>query len=198
MEPCSLLNTAQTTTTIIRNRRSIYPPSYTDQLVEDHIIEEMLENANHAPTHRLTEPWRFKIIAGDKRLELGELLANYYRLNTAPEQFKEGKYEQLLEKGRRSSHIIAIAMHRDKKERVPEWEEVAATAMAVQNMWLTATAYQIGAYWSSPSIIKSEECRQFLQLNEQERCLGFLFLGYHLMAPTAPQRSSIASKVQWL
>ena len=198
MEPPQSLDIAQSATTIIRNRRSVYPPMYTDQPIPNHLIEELLENANHAPTHRLTEPWRFRIIAGDKRAELGDLLANFYRLNTPEEQFSNRKYEMLAEKAHRSSHVIAICMHRDEKERVPEWEEIASTAMAVQNMWLTASAHQIGCYWSSHPAIYGEACRAFLQLKEQERCLGFLFLGYHTMPKVEPRRTPIADKVQWL
>jgi hypothetical protein len=36
-------------------------------------------------------------------------------------------------------------MQRDEKERIPDWEEVAATAMAVLNMWLTSHSPNIGA-----------------------------------------------------
>lgn len=195
MEP---LNLAESTTAIIRERRSIYPPTYTDEPVADHIIAELLENANYAPTHRLTEPWRFKVIAGAKRAELGSLLANFYQSNTPPEQFSERKHRTLSDKARLSSHIIAICMQRDAEERVPEWEEIASTAMAVQNMWLTATAHHVGAYWSSHPAIYSEECRRFLNLQEGERCLGFFFLGHHKMPHIEPRRTPIANKVTWL
>ena len=43
-------------------------------------------------------------------------------------------------------------MQRDPGERIPEWEELASVACAVQNMWLSATSYGIGAYWSSPKV----------------------------------------------
>lgn len=192
------INLAESTTVIIRERRSIYPPSYTDQPIDDHVIAEILENANYAPTHRLTEPWRFKVIAGEKRAELGNLLADFYQSNTPSEQFAERKYQRLLDKARLSSHIIAICMQRDVEERVPEWEEIASTAMAVQNMWLTATAHKVGAYWSSPAVIHSQKCRSLLQLKEGERCLGFFFLGHHKMPYVEPRRTPIATKVTWL
>jgi nitroreductase len=38
---------------------------------------------------------------------------------------------------------------------VPDWEEIAATSMAVQNMYLTCTANRIGCYWSSPKIVNN-------------------------------------------
>ena len=41
-------------------------------------------------------------------------------------------------------------MNRDKQNRLPEWEEIAAVSMAVQNMWLTCYANNIGCYLSTP------------------------------------------------
>ena len=48
-------------------------------------------------------------------------------------------------------------MQRDPKESVPEWEEIASVAMAVQNMWLMAQELNLGGYWSSPLIIHQLE-----------------------------------------
>ena len=41
-------------------------------------------------------------------------------------------------------------MKRDKS--LPKMEEVAAVSMAVQNMWLTATAHGVGCYWSTGGV----------------------------------------------
>ncbi|MGH1335674.1 MAG: nitroreductase family protein [Aureispira sp.] len=198
MNPIQPLTIAATATTIIRERRSIFPPAYLPEIIKEELILELLENANYAPTHRLTEPWRFKVIAGEKRGALGDLLAELYKKNSSEEKFVERKYQKIKEKTRQSSHIFAICMQRDAEARVPEWEEIAATAMAVQNIWLSASAHKIGAYWSSPSLIKEEECRQFLNLKEGERCLGFLYLGYHEAPKVSPKRTPIAEKVEWL
>ena len=76
-------------TEIIRKRRSVYPEIFSDSIIKDEEIILMLENANYAPTHKLTEPWRFKVITSDKKAELGKLLAETMKANTAPEQFSE-------------------------------------------------------------------------------------------------------------
>ena len=68
-------------------------------------------------------------------------------------------------------------MKRDSKKSVPEWEEIAATAMAMQNMWLTCTAYNIGCYWSTPKY--SIKMNDFFKLKNDERCLGFFYLGVY-------------------
>ena len=35
-------------------------------------------------------------------------------------------------------------MDRNTENLIPEWEEIAAVSMSVQNMWLTCTANEIG------------------------------------------------------
>ncbi len=198
MNSNTILERGTLSTQIIRSRRAIFPHSYTDKKIPSPIIEELLENANHAPTHRLTEPWRFKVITGEKLGALGDLLAGLYKENASKDNFSEMKYKKTAQKPRQSSHVIAICMERDAQERVPEWEEIAATAMAVQNIWLSASAYGIGAYWSSPATIKSSACRTFLNLTERQRCLGFLFMGYHQLPSQTAKRTPIQEKVEWL
>ena len=78
---------------------------------------------------------------------------------------------------------------------VPRWEEVAATACAVQNLWLAASAAGIGGYWSSPGTIK--HMGDFLGLSTNEECLGFFYMGYHDEPQRTANRSPLAEKVRW-
>ena len=183
-------------TELIQNRRSVFPPMYTDQAVDKAIILQLLENANWAPTHRKTEPWRFKVLRGEAKLSLGKFLAKYYQANTPPDKFSELKYKKSIKKAEKSDTIIAICMQRDLNESLPEWEEVAAVACAVQNLWLTATAYGLGGYWSSPAAIT--EIGDLLQLAEGERCLGFFYLGHYDDPGIKGERGSISEKVVWM
>ncbi len=183
-------------TELIRKRRSIFPKNYTDQPISKAIITEILENANWAPTHKMTEPWRFKVLTGKALEKLRDWQVDWYLTNTPKEQFSEQKLKKLQTKPLKAACIIAICMQRDPKESIPEWEEIAAVACAVQNMWLTATAYRIGAYWSSPRFIR--DIASFLNLKEGERCLGFFYMGYHHLLHIPAKRQAIANKVTWL
>jgi len=181
---------------LIRSRRSIFPKTYNGKEIAREIIEEILENANWAPTHRFTEPWRFKIFRGDALERLSEYMSNHYLTNTPESNFSEVKFNKTRQKPLQSSCVIAICMQRDPKNSVPEWEEIAAVACAVQNMWLTATAYDIGAYWSSPKYI--EDIGGFLDLDEGQKCLGFFYMGYHDLPEIPGKRSPISQKIEWL
>jgi nitroreductase len=181
---------------LIRKRRSIFPNTYTSRPIERELVEQILENANWAPTHKLTEPWRFKVITGGALERLADFMSSWYKENTPEESFSEVKFKKLKTKPRKASCIIAICMQRDPEERVPEWEELAAVACAVQNMWLTCTAHNLGCYWSSPA--PALHADEFLGLSEGERCLGLFYLGHHEMPEIPGKREPVADKTVWI
>ncbi|AXT57901.1 nitroreductase [Aquimarina sp. AD1] len=181
---------------VIRERRAIFPSQYNNKPVSKEFIKNLLENANWAPTHRLTEPWRFKVVRGGTKDRLGSFLSDTYTDITPDDKFSPFKVKKIKDKCDASDTIIAICMQRDAKERVPEWEEIAATAMAVQNMWLTCASNNVGCYWSSPVSIKYAD--QFFELEEGERCLGFLYIGnYDKEDELSSKRNPVEEKVKW-
>ncbi len=182
-------------TDLLRRRRSIFPETYTEQPIPEEIIREMLENANWAPTHKKTEPWRFQVFRGAGRERLADYLGDWWGRNTPPEEQSEMKRKKFRDKPLQADTVVAICMQRDPKESLPEWEEIAAVACAVQNMWLTCTAYDIGCYWSSPRAIL--EATDFLELQPGERCLGLFYMGYHQTPEFARQRGPVEEKTRW-
>lgn len=179
---------------LIKARRSVFPVQYNNKPINKSTLLKVLESANWAPTHRKTEPWRFKVLQGESKLKLGEFVVQQMQIeNPDLSNFKKRK---TLHKFEASSAILAICMQRDPKESLPEWEEIAATAMAVQNMWLACTAEKIGAYWSSPKVI--EQFHKFFQFKEGEKCLGLFYMGYFDGdLPTGERKSSIEDKIEW-
>ena len=183
------------TDTLIRERRSVYPRSYSPDPISDDEIWHVLENANWAPTHKKTEPWRFRVLRGQALVRLGEFLAAQYKENTPGEFFSEKKYEKMRTKTSQASCIIAVYMMRDPEEKLPEWEELAAVSAAVQNMWLTCSAMGIGAYWSTPSAFINSD---FLPTHPGEKSLGLFYMGKWDEEPLPARRGDIRHKVTWI
>lgn len=189
------MNNTSTIFKTIKARRSVFPQQYNTTPITKAELQQILEAANWAPTHKKTEPWRFKVLQGKLQAELGLFLAETFKKVTPVAS--TFKYNKLKENPKKAGAIIAICLQRDEKERIPEWEEVAATAMAVQNMWLVAHDLNIGAYWSSPSLI--QYVGKFFNLADNEVCLGFFYLGKYDGALEAGNRnSSIEDKTVWL
>lgn len=183
---------------LIRNRRSVFPKEYTGERVDEAIIKQMLENANWAPTHKLTEPWRFVIFTGTGIQRLADFQSDLYKkVSAAKGTFDPEKYDSLKSKPLQSSHIIAVGMKRDEKKSVPEIEEVGAVYMAVQNMYLTATAYNIGCYLSTGGITFYPEGKAFFGLGDEDKLLGFVHIGMPKNLDQKSKRNSIDIKVRW-
>jgi nitroreductase len=190
------MNISQVIDALIKVRRSHFPASYTGEPIDRASILQILENANWAPTHKKTEPWRFQIFTGDGLAGLSEFLSEAYKAAAGSDEFSELKYNKTKNKVLKSSHVLAIIMQRDPEERLPEWEEIAAVACAVQNIWLSCTSRGIGCYWSSPATITSD--KTFLNLEDGQRCLGLLYMGNidpeNIVEST---RSDINDKILW-
>lgn len=183
---------------LIRQRRSIPPEQFEPgKSVDDAIIAEMLENANWAPTHGLTEPWRFHVFTGEGLRKLARFQAELYRRLTPAAEFKQSKYDKLLHRPLLASHVIAIGMKRQDSGKIPEVEEIEAVACAVQNMFLTATAYGIAAYWTTGGITYEKEALEFFGLRPQDRLLGFFYIGISKAQPEG-RRTPIGWKVKWV
>jgi len=185
-------------TDVIRHRRSITPENFTDRVVHREQLELILTNATWAPTHGLTQPWRFKVFTGQGLKRLADFLPELYKAKTTQDSFKQAKYERIQQRPSRVSAIIMICMERDKTEKIPEIEEIEAVACAVQNMYLTCTAYGLGGFWSSPKFIYSQEMNEFLGLSENDKCLGIFYLGYPSIEPPKSHRKPIEYVTEWI
>ncbi len=183
---------------IIQTRRSTKPRCFNGQKIDDEVIWQILENARWAPTHGLTQPWRFTIFTGNGLEKLAEFQANLYKQITPDEKFSLDKYERMKSNVLQSSHVIAIGMKRQEAETIPEVEEIEAIACAVQNMALTATAYGICSFWGSGGVTYTDELKAFLGLGNSDQCLGYLYLGYSDSPATSSVRSPIQEKVTWI
>jgi nitroreductase len=184
---------------LIRARRSVFPKDYSGEKVDDAIVKQMLANANWAPSHKLTEPWRFTVFTGSGLQKLADFQSECYKNVTEDKgSFDEKKYEGLKAKPLECSHVIAIGMKRDDKKSVPEWEEMAAVFCAVENMYLTATAYGIGCYLSTGGITNFDEAKEFFGLGNEDKLLGFLQIGMPKGQVTPGKRKPIEEKVKWI
>ena len=184
---------------LIRDRRSIFPRDYSGEKVDDAIVNQILYNATWAPNHKMTEPWSFMVFAGEGLKKLAEFQADCYRqVSTAKGKFEDDKYEKMLTSPMQSSHIISVGMKRDEMKRVPELEEIGAVYCAVENMYLTATAYGVGAYLSTGGITFYEEAKPFFNLKAEDKLLGFFHIGTIGKQPNDSKRQPVERKAIWV
>jgi nitroreductase len=186
---------------IIRQRRSIKPVDMdASRTVDRSLLIELLENANWAPTHGLTEPWRFHVYQGAAREDLSETMQRIYRETTPAAEFREDKLRKMSENPLRAPVVLVVWMERRGGAKIPELEEIEATACAMQNLHLTASAAGLAGYWSTPPLIDTPQFAQWLSIRPEDRCLGLFYLGWPKADFRWPQgtRHPVAEKIRWL
>lgn len=165
-------------TSVIKDRRTIYPEFFSERKIHKEQIETILNNAIWAPSHGLTQPWTFTVFMNEGKQELSDFLVNLYLEKTPKEEVKEMKLAKLKNRPLLAGAVIAVSMKRDPKEKIVELEEIEAVACAIQNMHLTCSAWGLGAFWATPKLIYTPEMNTFLNLGEKDKCLALFYVGY--------------------
>lgn len=193
------INETEVITQIIQSRRSTFPYQFVKgKHVPDEIIHQVLENANRAPTHKKTEPWRFTVFTGEGLKRFSTMQAAIYT-RFAGEKFKESKLQNLTDYPLMSSHVIAIGMKRNHDLLVPEIEEVIAIGCVVENIYLSVTAFGLGGYLSTGGITYLEEAKSYFGLEREDKLIGFFYIGYPAISPgTLSTRQPVDSKIKWV
>lgn len=183
---------------ITSKRRNIKPQQMNGVKIPDDQVLAILALADFAPTHGITEPWRFVVYSGKKVTEFCQHHATMYREHTTPEKFEHAKYDKLLHMGDNASHIIIAIMQRGNLPKIPAWEEKAATACAVSNMLLGATALDIASYWGSGGMVQHQSMKTYLGLKEEDFVMGVLYFGYSEKQPGMVRHVPLEEKVKWI
>lgn len=183
---------------LIRSRRSVFPDQLAaGQPVDDDIIREILTNATWAPNHGKTEPWHFTVFSGAGLQKLADFQADLYKQESGP-NFKQITYDKLLANPLKASHVIALGMKRSANPNIPEIEDIEAVACAVQNIYLSVVAYGLGGYWTSGGVTYKPTAKAFFGLNEEDKLLGFFYIGHVALPTTGGSRAPLEQKTTWV
>ena len=167
-------------------------------------IVAVVEAATWAPNHRLTEPWRFVVLAGEARHAFGAAMAAAQaagRPAPADEAAKAAARDadaKTAAKALRAPVVIAIAVEPVVGPKVVEIEEVTAGAAAIQNMLLAAHALGLAAIWRTGAPSYDPAIKAFFGLTPGAHLLGFVYLGYPDGAPPERERTPAERVTRWL
>lgn len=160
-------------------------------------VERCLQAAIWAPNHRLTEPWRFRVLTGDGR----EKLAQAVREDLAgsadgPEQADE-RAQRERKKILSAPVLIAVYSIHGENPTVTR-ENFAASAAAVQNLLLQAHSLGLGAVWRTAEYFSSgRNVREFLQAPPESDFVASVYLGFPDQRETPRRRTPAGEQTIW-
>ena len=146
-------------------------------------IEEILELARWAPNHKLTNPWRFRVL-GPRAKQL---------LKLAADEAQPGSGAKLD----RAPTLIGVTVRLDgDPER--QREDLLATAAASYIVLLAAHARGLAGYWRTVPAMDTPAGRAALRIPEDESPIGLLHLGGLRQTQQAPERDPVQGVVHFL
>ena len=191
MDPSSAI------TTVIRARRT--HKQFTGASVSRVQLDDLLELASWAPTHRLSEPWRFAVLDQAAIARLGEYLRFTPEIAAVPDPAKgAAKLVKLLERLPSLGAMVQVTWIRAGDPAI-DLEDHAAAAAAVQNLLLAATARGLGSFWSTNPALAHPKTLAWCGCDpHREGFLGSIWLGVAADAPPPPPRRPLAERVRWV
>jgi nitroreductase len=155
----------------IRARRT--HKQYESQPVEETVVRELLDLARFAPNHKLTNPWRFRLLGPETRAGIDELAG-----------------EKEAAKLRRAPTLVLATAVLSEDPLLAE-EDMHAVACAVYAVLLGATERGLASYWRSPVSFHEDPIRDYLGLAENERVVALIHLGPPASEPPEKERAPL-------
>jgi nitroreductase len=180
----------------IAGRRTV--KAFTGPALTPKELEPLFDAARWAPNHKLTEPWRFRVLGEASRSALKIAAAG-----VAAAHAPEGADAELIgavaaKKIDRAPTLVAVSCVRNA-DPVLEAEDLAATAVASYIVLLTAHANGFAGYWRTPEVLRDNSGTAALGIGHEEDVLGLLYLGRpDGVLPPPPNRTGSDSFVSYL
>jgi nitroreductase len=177
----------------IKTRRTI---GKSEGEVPRETVVELIEAATWAPNHKMTQPWRFSVLTGSRREQLGQVWAQNAAASLPLEQrdaFIAGEAKKLL----RAPTVIVVSVRTDANPIMAE-EDLTATAAAVQNLLLAAHAKGLAAAWKSGKICYCPEVKHFLDLDPSDRIIALVYLGAVAIEEPKLKPRDVTSAIRWI
>ena len=166
---------------IIEHRRDIRGNRFIDKEIDSNILNELLNSAIHAPSVGFSQPWEFVLIKEPQKREL--IYQEFKKQNEkAKEIFKDKElYKDLKLEGIKESYLnIAVLYKKPNREVLGQTVQKKmgeySVVCAIQNLWLTARAYNIGIGWVS--ILRPKKIKEILNISKEYKLVGYLCVGY--------------------
>jgi len=140
-------------------------------------LDNIIQSALRANDHRRLRPWKFLLVQGSAREELGKLMVKI-GLQNDPGMTQQQQSKMLAKPLRAPTIIIVVATVKSECfDKVPEIEQILSAGGAAQLMMVAAHAQDVGAIWRTGSIAYDDRFKSGLGLEQGDQIVGLLYLG---------------------
>lgn len=171
----------------LATRRSVKPDKLLAPGPTPEQLDSILRVATRVPDHKKLAPWRFIVFEGDARARAGEIFAAACQ---AEEKEPPSHVRLDMERARfmRAPFVLAVISEIKARPGAPEWEQILSAGALCFNICVAANALGFGTSWITEWIAYSAHVRSALQLKDNERIAGFIYIGTPTEKPEERER----------
>jgi nitroreductase len=162
----------------IRTRRTF--KAFRPDPVPPETLDELFELARWAPSHNLTNPWRFRVVGR------GALAA-----------LKEAAGPESAPKLDRAPTLVVVSSV-ETGDPIQDEEDLLATGVASYIVLVAAHGRGLSGYWRTPGVLRTPEGRAAVGLPDGEHFVGLLHLGWCRQDKEPPERAPADDFVTYL
>jgi nitroreductase len=153
--------------------------------VDDELLDRLCRVATWAPNHHRTWPWRFAVLVGDARADLGSACAEHLADQGAP----EAKIAKALGKYLRAPAMIVVASAHDE-DPATRAENRDAVAAGIQTLLLAATAAGLASFWGTGVGTEAPAVRAMCGFGRDDEVVAAVYVGWPTGEVSVPERPS--------
>ena len=140
-------------------------------------VEQAIEVALSAPDHKDLNPYRFIVLENQGLNNLGTALKNAAMAQGETDEKTLAKSENMP---LRAPMIIACVTDFKPHDKVPHWEQIAASSCAVQNLLLALMAQGFATVWRTGPLANAPAIKQLFNVTADNQAVSYT----HLTLPT--------------
>ena len=179
-------------------RRSVLARKMSSEKIPEEDLKKILAAGIRVPDHGALNPWKIKVIKGEKLKIIDEniILTEFKKENP---NASEIQLETESKRFQRASVILAVLSTPLEHPKIPTWEMILSSGAVCMNLLSCAQSLGYAAQWLTEWYAYNKKMLEYLGgRSEIDKISGFIYLGHKVEEPTERRRPDPKNVINYL
>ncbi len=179
-------------------RRSVLARKMSNKKIPKDDLKKILAAGIRVPDHGALNPWKIKVIVGEKlKLVDNEIILSEFKKNN-PEA-SEVQLETESRRLQRAGAVLAVISCPVEHPKIPEWEMRLSSGAVCMNLLSCAQSLGYAAQWLTEWYAYNNKMLEYLGGRPDiDRISGFIYIGHKVEEPNERRRPDPEKVVSYL
>ena len=179
-------------------RRSVLARKMSSKKIPDEDLKKILAAGIRVPDHGALNPWKIKVIKGEKLKIIDEdvILSEFKKENP---NASEIQMEMESKRFQRASIVLAVLSTPVDHPKIPMWEMTLSSGAVCMNLLSCAQSLGYAAQWLTEWYAYNKKMLEYLGGRPDiDKISGFIYLGHKVEEPNERRRPDPKNVINYL